>query len=370
MSNNVYNFGAGPATLPPSVIDQVKSNLHNFSDGMSIMEISHRSGAFKDYANQSEVNIRKLLNISDDYAVLFLQGGATSQFTMVPQNLSERRSNEKHQIKGSANYLITGSWSKKAADYAKFHTSVNTVYDSSKNSFTSIKNIKELNINPDVDYFYYCANETIHGLEIHETPDISSPIICDMSSTLCTRPININDFDLIFAGAQKNLGIAGLTIVIVKKELINGKAKHLPPLLRYESHSLDNSMLNTSPVFAWYVAGLVFEWIIVQGGLELMAELNQEKSSLLYDFIDNSKLYKNAVDPKYRSWVNIPFTITSNNLDERFLNEAKCEGLMNLKGHRTLGGMRASVYNAMPIEGVKKLIAFMENFETNNIEDV
>ena len=370
MSNNVYNFGAGPATLPSSVIEQVKSNLQDFDNGMSIMEISHRSSAFKDYAYQSEASIRKLLNMSDDYAVLFLQGGATFQFSMVPQNLSEWLPNKKYQINGSANYLITGGWSKKAADYAKFHTSVNTVYDSSENSYTSVTDIKDWNINPDVDYFYYCANETVHGLEIHETPDISGPIICDMSSTLCTRPININDFDLIFAGAQKNLGIAGLTIVIVKKELINDKAKHLPPLLRYESHSLDNSMLNTSPVFAWYVAGLVFNWIIAQGGLQSMSKLNQEKSSLLYDFIDSSEFYNNPVNPKYRSWVNIPFTLTSNNLDERFLNEASNEGLMNLKGHRTVGGMRASVYNAMPIEGVKKLIAFMENFETNNIEDV
>jgi phosphoserine aminotransferase len=289
---------------------------------------------------------------------------------MVPQNLSEWLPNKKYQINGSANYLITGGWSNKAADYAKFHTSVNTVYDSSENSYTSVRDIKDWNINPDVDYFYYCANETIHGLEIHETPDISSPIICDMSSTLCTRPININDFDLIFAGAQKNLGIAGLTIVIVKKELINGKAEHLPPLLRYESHSLDNSMLNTSPVFAWYVAGLVFNWIITQGGLQSMSELNQEKSSLLYDFIDDSQLYKNSVNPKYRSWVNIPFTMTNKNLDEWFLKEASNEGLMNLKGHRTVGGMRASVYNAMPIEGVKKLIAFMENFETTNFKDV
>ena len=361
MSDNVYNFGAGPATLPSSVIDQVKSNLHDFSNGMSIMEVSHRGAAFKDYADRSEVSIRKLLNINDDYVVLFLQGGATFQFTMVPQNLSTR---------GSTNYLITGEWSKKAADYAKFHTSVNTVFDSSENSYTNIIDIKDWNVNPDVDYFYYCANETVHGLEIHETPEVNSPIICDMSSTLCTRPININDFDLIFAGAQKNLGIAGLTIVIVKKELINGKAKHLPPLLRYESNSLDNSMLNTSPVFAWYVAGLVFNWIITQGGLQSMSELNQEKSSLLYDFIDDSQLYKNPVNPKYRSWVNIPFTMASNNLDERFLNEAKCEGLMNLKGHRTVGGMRASVYNAMPIEGVKKLISFMENFETTNSKDV
>ncbi len=370
MSDTVYNFGAGPATLPSSVIDQVKSNLYDFCNGMSIMEVSHRSAAFKDYADQSEVSIRKLLNISDDYVVLFLQGGATFQFTMVPQNLSERGSNKNYQTKGSTNYLITGGWSKKAADYAKFHTSVNTVFDSSENSYTNIIDIKDWNVNPDVDYFYYCANETVHGLEIHETPEVNSPIICDMSSTLCTRPININDFDLIFAGAQKNLGIAGLTIVIVKKELINGKAKHLPPLLRYEAHSLDNSMLNTSPVFAWYVAGLVFEWIIAQGGLELMSELNQEKSSLLYDFIDSSQLYKNAVDTKYRSWVNIPFTITSNNLDERFLNEAKCEGLMNLKGHRTVGGMRASVYNAMPIEGVQKLITFMKDFETTNFKNV
>ncbi|SVC42057.1 uncharacterized protein METZ01_LOCUS294911, partial [marine metagenome] len=350
MPTNVYNFGAGPATLPKIVIDKITDRLGNFTDGMSIMEISHRSSAFKDFASQSEKNLRSLLQINDSYAVLFLQGGATQQFSMVPMNLANR---------GTVDYLITGAWSKKAADYAAYHSKVNIVADSSDNNFKNVSDPKNWKYSKDAKYFYYCANETIHGLEIHQIPNVSTPIVSDMSSTLCTRPINIEKYGLIFAGAQKNLGIAGLTIVIVKKNLIINKAKDLPPLMRFYSHYREQSMLNTSPVFSWYVAGLVFEWILEQGGLDAMSKLNENKASLFYNYIDNSTLYQNDVNPKFRSWVNIPFNMTQNDLEEKFIKMSSDAGFKNLKGHRTVGGMRASVYNAMPIKAIEELIAFM-----------
>ena len=358
MPTNIYNFGAGPATLPRIVIEKITDRLGNFTDGMSVMEISHRSAAFTEFASQSEKNLRSLLQIDDRYAVLFLQGGATQQFSMVPMNLANQ---------GTVDYLITGAWSKKAADYAAYYSKLNIVADSSENNFNDVSDPNSWKHSKDADYFYYCANETIHGLEIHQIPNVSVPIVSDMSSTLCTRPIDIEKYGLIFAGAQKNLGIAGLTIIIVKKDLVMDKAKNLPPLLRYESHYQEKSMLNTSPVFPWYVAGLVFEWILEQGGLDAMSKLNNKKSSLLYNYIDNSALYHNRVNKKFRSLVNIPFTIKQKDLEEEFLNAASDVGLKNLKGHRTVGGMRASVYNAMPIKAIEELIAFMEDFESDNL---
>ena len=354
MSENIYNFSAGPATLPNSVIDHLKLAINDFNQGMSILEVSHRSKAFKDFASDSESTFRRLLNISNEYEVLFLQGGATHQFTMIPQNLSRN---------GPVDYLITGGWSKKAASYAQQQIEVNIVSDSSENNYINLDEQDTWNINSDSDYFYYCANETVHGVEIHHPIKVETPLVCDMSSTLCTRPIEVSDFDLIFAGAQKNLGIAGLTIVIIKKELMKQKTEHLNPIMRYEDHAKDKSMLNTSPVFSWYAAGLVFDWIEEQGGLEVMAQINQKKSQLLYEYIDNSYLYKNPGSKKYRSWVNIPFILKDNTLDPIFLSQAEKFGLYNLKGHRTVGGMRASVYNAMPVEGVEMLITFMKDFE-------
>ena len=358
MPTNIYNFGAGPATLPKTVIEKITDQLGDFTDGMSVMEISHRSKSFKDFSSQSEKNLRSLLQIDNNYAVLFLQGGATQQFSMVPMNLAN---------KGKVDYLITGAWSKKAADYAKYHCKLNIVADSSDNNFTDVSDSKNWTHSEDANYFYYCANETIHGVEIHQIPNVKVPIVSDKSSTLCTRPIDIKKYGLIFAGAQKNLGIAGLTIVIVKKDLIKDKAKDLPPLLRFDSHYNEKSLLNTSPVFSWYVAGLVFEWIIEQGGLDKMSKLNKHKASLLYNHIDNSSLYQNKVNSKFRSLVNIPFTMTQKNLEEKFLKMSSNAGFKNLKGHRTVGGMRASVYNAMPIKAITELIDFMEEFEENNL---
>ena len=353
--NKIYNFSAGPAALPSPVLKRLKSELLEFRDAKaSVMEISHRGLDFMTLAKKAEQDLRDLMSIPGNYKVLFLQGGATHQFTMIPQNLTKN---------GPADYLITGGWSKKAANYAQQQIEVNIVSDSSKNNYIDVENQDYWNVNSDSDYFYYCANETVHGVEIHNSIKIETPLICDMSSTLCTRPLEVSEFDLIFAGAQKNLGIAGLTIVILKKELLIQKVEHLNPIMSYESHAKDKSMLNTSPVFAWYAAGLVFDWIEEQGGLETMAQLNQKKSQLLYEYIDKSDLYLNPVSKKYRSWVNIPFILKDNTLDPIFLSQAEKFGLYNLKGHRTVGGMRASVYNAMPVEGVEMLITFMKDFE-------
>jgi len=353
MSKDIFNFSAGPALIPDSVIRKIHLGLDDFDRGMSITEVSHRSNAFKEFAQSSESSLRNLLNISDEYSVLFLQGGATHQFALIPMNFSKN---------GVLDYLVTGAWSKKACAYASHISDVNIVSDSSPNNFTDVAELSSWNISDNADYFFYCANETVHGLEIHEPIETNSPIICDMSSTIASRPIDINQYDLIFAGAQKNLGIAGVTIVIVKNKLLSESNTKLLPMFDYTSHANEASMLNTSPVFSWYVSGLIFDWIHEQGGVEEMAKMNKLKSDLLYDFIDQSSFYSNPVSKSYRSWMNIPFTLSMDDLDDEFLKSAEEVGLLNLKGHRTVGGMRASVYNAMPIEGIKKLISFMDEF--------
>lgn len=354
MSNDIYNFSAGPALIPKAVLEKAHDGLDHFDRGMSIVEVSHRSEAFKDYAQTSEDSLRSLLNINDEYSILFLQGGATHQFALIPMNFATET--------GSLDYLVTGAWSKKASAYASSISNVNIVSDSSSNNFTDIADSNTWKVNNRADYFFYCANETVHGLEIHEPIKSESPVICDMSSTIASRPIDIKNYDLIFAGAQKNLGIAGVTILIIKKNLLSRVNKGLLPILDYSKHADDSSMLNTSPVFAWYMSGLVFDWIRDEGGVEKMGQLNHEKSNLLYDFIDLSSFYSNPVSQSYRSWMNIPFIINRKDLDDEFIKSANDSGLLNLKGHRTVGGMRASVYNAMPIEGIKKLIAFMDEF--------
>tara|TARA_Y100001970_G_scaffold289971_1_gene421988 strand:+ start:2462 stop:3538 length:1077 start_codon:yes stop_codon:yes gene_type:complete len=353
MPQDIFNFSAGPALIPKSVIEKIHIGLDDFHRGMSIVEVSHRSHAFKEFAKSSESSLRNLLKITDDYSVLFLQGGATNQFGLIPMNFSRN---------GVLDYLVTGAWSKKASLYASKVAKVNIVSDSSSNNFTNVAERKTWNFTDFADYFFYCANETIHGLEIHDSIETNSPIICDMSSTIASRPIDVKQYDLIFAGAQKNLGIAGLTILIVKNNLLFEANKDLLPMFEYSAHAKEASMLNTSPVFSWYVSGLVFDWILDQGGLEMMAKFNKEKSSLLYNYLDQSSFYSNPVSKPYRSWMNIPFILARDDLEKKFIQSAEEEGLFNLKGHRTVGGMRASVYNAMPIEGIKKLITFMDEF--------
>ncbi len=353
----VYNFSAGPATLPEEVLSRAASEMLDYKGtGMSVMEMSHRSKEFISIAEQAEADLRELLNIPENYSVLFLQGGATSQFSMVPLNLLRGRN--------SADYINTGYWSRKAIAEAKKFCEVNIAASGEETNFTSIPPRDEWNLNPEAAYVHYTPNETIGGVEFHEVPDVGDlPLVADMSSTILSRPIDVSRFGLIYAGAQKNIGPAGLTIVIIRKDLLGGASSEVPTMLNYETHAKAGSMYNTPPTYSWYIAGLVFQWLKEQGGLQRMAEINKRKAEKLYTFIDNSEFYNNPVDPACRSWMNIPFTLKNPELDGKFLELAREAGLVNLKGHRSVGGMRASIYNAMPEAGVDALIGFMREFE-------
>jgi len=355
----VFNFSAGPAALPLEVLEEVKAGLLDWQDGgMSVMEISHRSKPFMAVAEQAEADLRELMGISDDYSVLFLQGGATQQFALIPMNLTEEGQ--------TIDQLVTGSWSKKALKEGQALRNVNVVATGADSSFTDVPARDSWQLSPDAAYFHYCANETIGGLEIHEPPEVGDvPLVADMSSTILSRPIDVNKFGLIYAGAQKNIGPAGLTIVIVRKDLIK-KGRPASDILNYAAHADGGSMMNTPPTFAWYMAGLVFAWIKRQGGLEAMGAFNKAKSDKLYAAIDGSDFYANPVAHNYRSWMNIPFTLAKPELDGEFLAQAEKAGLMNLKGHRSVGGMRASIYNAVPMEAIEALVDLMQEFERNN----
>ncbi|MFW2403771.1 MAG: 3-phosphoserine/phosphohydroxythreonine transaminase [Gammaproteobacteria bacterium] len=358
--SRVINFSAGPAALPLEVLEQAKAELPDWQgSGMSVMEISHRSKAFLAVAEQAEADLRELLGVSDDYAVMFLQGGATMQFALLPTNLS--------QPGDTVDYLLTGSWSKKAAKEASILRNVNIVADGADTSYTDVPAANTWNLDPSAAYFHYTPNETIGGVEIAEPPNTGSvPIIADMSSTILSRPIDVSRFGAIYAGAQKNIGPAGLTIVIMRRDLLDRASDEVPNIMRYKSHADGGSMLNTPPTFAWYLAGLVFKWVKAQGGVAAMAEQNQAKADLLYGAIDASPFYANPVAKPYRSWMNVPFTLAKPELDGEFLAQAEAAGLMNLKGHRSVGGMRASIYNAMPVDGVQALVDFMAAFESDN----
>ncbi len=358
--SRVINFSAGPAALPLEVLEQAKAELPDWQgSGMSVMEVSHRSKAFLAVAEQAEADLRELLGISDDYAVMFLQGGATMQFALLPMNLS--------QPGDTLDYLLTGSWSKKAAKEAGVLRNVNIVADGADSSFTDVPAADTWNLDPSAAYFHYTPNETIGGVEIAEPPNTGSvPIIADMSSTILSRSIDVNKFGAIYAGAQKNIGPAGLTLVIMRRDLLDRVADDVPNIMRYKSHADGGSMLNTPPTFAWYLAGLVFKWVKAQGGVAAMAEQNQAKADLLYGAIDTSPFYANPVAKPYRSWMNVPFTLAKPELDGEFLVQAEAAGLTNLKGHRSVGGMRASIYNAMPVDGVQALVDFMAAFESEN----
>ena len=355
----VFNFSAGPAALPLEVLEELKAGLPDWQGGgMSVMEISHRSKAFMAVAEQAEADLRELMGISDDYSVLFLQGGATQQFALIPMNLAEEGQ--------TVDQLVTGSWSKKALKEGQALRNVNVVASGADSSFTDVPARDSWQLTPDAAYFHYCANETIGGLEFHEPPEVGGvPLVADMSSTILSRPIDVNKFGLIYAGAQKNIGPAGLTIVIVRKDLIK-KGRPASDILNYAAHADGGSMMNTPPTFAWYMAGLVFAWIKRQGGLEAMGAFNKAKSDKLYAAIDGSDFYANPVAHNYRSWMNIPFTLAKPELDGEFLAQAEKAGLMNLKGHRSVGGMRASIYNAVPMEAIEALLDLMQEFERNN----
>jgi phosphoserine aminotransferase len=353
----VFNFSAGPAMLPLEVLERVRDELIDWrASGASVMEISHRSKAFIGVAERAEADVRELLGIGSGYRVLFLQGGATGQFSAIPMNLASDGA--------TVDYVNTGHWSKKALGDARRYCNVNVVADGAASGYTSIPAVATWQHSADAAYLHYTPNETIGGVEFHFVPDVGPvPLVADMSSTLLSRPIDVSRFGLIYAGAQKNMGPSGITLVIVRNDLI-GRARPATPLVfDYKAMADEGSMLNTPPTFAWYIAGLVFDWLKRLGGLARMAEINRAKAEKLYAAIDRSAFYKNAVAKDCRSWMNVTFTLARPELDQQFLDEAKTAGLTNLAGHRAVGGMRASLYNAMPLAGVSALVEFMQEFE-------
>lgn len=356
----IYNFSAGPSALPVEVLEQAAKELVNYRDaGMSVMEMSHRSSAFQSIIDHAEETLRELMNIPQNYKVLFLQGGASSQFAMIPLNLLK---NSK-----KADYVITGEWAKKAAAEAKRYGDINIVASSEDKTFSYIPELNPESFTKDADYFYICSNNTIFGTRFNEFPEVGNvPLVADMSSDILSRVIDVSKFGLIFAGAQKNMGPAGLTVVIIREDLIGHEMDITPTMFKYKTHADNGSMFNTPPTYAIYMAGLVMDWVKSKGGLKAMEEYNNEKASILYDFLDQSELFKGTVEKKDRSMMNIPFVLPSAELDAKFIKEATKAGFDNLKGHRSVGGMRASIYNAMPREGIVKLVEFMKKFELEN----
>ncbi len=354
--SRAFNFSAGPAMLPEPVLEQAEAELLDWQgSGMSVMEMSHRGKEFMSIAEQATADLRELLAIPDNYKILFLQGGATSQFAMVPLNLLGDNK--------EADYFNTGIWSKKAIAEAKKYGQINLAVDSAANNFTTVADRSTWALNPNAAYVHYTPNETIHGLEFNTIPDVGDkPLVADMSSTILSRPLDVSKYGLIYAGAQKNIGPAGLTIVIIREDLAGNAKPETPTMFSYKTHVDNSSMYNTPPTYAWYLAGLVFKWLKDLGGLAEMGKRNQRKAEKLYAAIDNSAFYKNPVDPTYRSWMNVPFTLSNPDLDKTFLAEAKEVGLLALAGHRIVGGMRASIYNAMPEEGIQALVEFMNDF--------
>ncbi|MEO5343172.1 MAG: 3-phosphoserine/phosphohydroxythreonine transaminase [Gammaproteobacteria bacterium SHHR-1] len=357
--SRVFNFSAGPAMLPEAVLKQAQEEMSDWQGtGMSVMEMSHRGKEFMSIAAQAEADLRELMAIPANYKVLFLQGGASSQFAMIPMNLLGD--------KGKADYIKTGSWGKKAIAEAKRFAQVNVAADSSAESgkFTHAPAQDELKLSADAAYVHYTPNETIEGVEFGYVPQTKGiPLVADMSSTILSRPIDVSQFGLIYAGAQKNVGPAGLTLVILREDLIGYAKEGTPTMFDYKTHADNDSMYNTPPTYAWYLAGLVFQWLKGQGGLAGMAEINQRKAQKLYAAIDGSDFYANPVRPDCRSWMNVPFTLANADLDKAFLEGATKAGLTTLKGHRSVGGMRASIYNAMPEAGVDALVQYMAEFE-------
>ena len=355
--SRVYNFSAGPAALPTEVLEQAQAEMLDWNgSGMSIMEMSHRGKDYMSIAAKAEADLRELMAIPDNYKVLFLQGGASSQFAMVPINLLNG--------KKKADYLLTGQWSKKAVAEAKRYCDVNLVADTTDSKFTTIPDAASLKFDPEAAYVHYTPNETIVGVEFDYIPDTGDvPLVADMSSTILSREIDVSKFAVIYAGAQKNIGPAGLTIVIVRDDLIGHADANMPVMFDYKTFVDNDSMYNTPPTYSWYLAGLVFAWGLKKGGMSAIEEVNKRKAAKLYQAIDDSVFYSNPVDVKNRSWMNVPFILANADLDAAFIEQASAKGLMTLKGHRSVGGMRASIYNAMPEEGVEVLIAFMQEFE-------
>lgn len=358
--NRVFNFSAGPASLPTEVLERAQKEMLDWNgSGVSVMEMSHRGKDYMSIATKAEADLRELMAIPDNYKVLFLQGGASSQFAMVPINLLGDKT--------SADYMLTGQWSKKAIAEAKRYCDVNIVADTSDTKFTTVPDEADLKFNPDAAYVHYTPNETIVGVEFPYIPDTGDvPLVADMSSTILSREIDVSKFGVIYAGAQKNIGPAGLTIVIVREDLLGNAKENMPAMFDYQMHAKNGSMYNTPPTYGWYLAGLVFEWLKENGGLSAMAEVNEKKAAKLYAAIDASSLFSSPVAKNCRSLMNVPFVLANADLDAKFLEDAAKHNLVTLKGHRDVGGMRASIYNAMPAEGIDALVKFMAEFEKTN----
>lgn len=356
----VYNFSAGPATLPLEVLEKAQKDLVDYKGtGMSVMEMSHRSSEYKEIFDTAMENLKKLMSVPDNYEIMFLHGGASSQFAMVPLNLFSKSK--------KADYINTGAWSKKAIAEAKRYGTVNVVASSEDKTFSYIPDIKKEMFDPEADFVHITTNNTIYGTTFPELPDVGDvPLAADMSSNILAQVYDVSKFGVIYAGAQKNIGPAGVAIVIVRKDLIGHAMDITPTMFNYQTHAEAGSMFNTPPTFAIYIAGLVFEWLLEKGGVAEMQKINEAKAGWLYNFLDNSSLFQGTVAEKDRSMMNVPFVTKSEELDAKFIKEAAAVGLKTLKGHRTVGGMRASIYNAMPPEGVKALVEFMEKFELQN----
>ena len=358
--SRVYNFSAGPAVLPEEVLKEAADEMMDYRGcGMSVMEMSHRSKMFETIINEAEADLRDLMGIPDNYRVLFLQGGASQQFAMVPMNLMKNRVGD---------YIITGQWAKKAYQEAQLYGKANAVASSADKTFSYIPDVSDLPISEDADYVYICENNTIYGTKYKTLPNTKGKtLVADISSCFLSEPVDVEKYGLLFGGAQKNVGPAGVVIAIIREDLITEDVlPGTPTMLRYKTHADAASLYNTPPAYGIYICGKVFKWLKNRGGLAVMKEYNEKKANLLYDFLDNSKMFKGTVEKKDRSLMNVPFVTGDADLDALFVKEAKAAGLENLKGHRSVGGMRASIYNAMPMEGVETLVAFMKDFEARN----
>ena len=358
--SRVYNFSAGPATLPEKVLQTAAAEMMEYgTSGQSVMEMSHRSKEYQAIIDECEKLLREVMSIPDNYKVLFLQGGASSQFAMIPLNLLNKT--------GKADFAITGQWAKKAYEEASRFGDCTIVASSKDKTFSYIPELDKSKFNPTADYFHICENNTIYGTRFSELPDTGNvPLIADQSSCILSQPVDVSKYGMIYAGAQKNMGPAGLTVVIIREDLIGNARETCPTMFNYQIHAENGSMYNTPPTYGIYILKLVLDWIIELGGLEAMKAINEKKAAILYDFLDSSKLFKATVFGKDRSLMNIPFVTGNEEIDAKFVSEAKKQGFINIKGHRSVGGMRASIYNAMPTEGVQKLVDFMKKFEENN----
>jgi phosphoserine aminotransferase len=359
--DRVFNFSAGPSVLPEKVLQIASSEMLNYhGSGQSVMEMSHRSNTYQEIIDTCEANLRKVMNIPENYKVLFLQGGAASQFGMVPMNLMNKNN--------KADFVVTGQWAKKAFAEAKRYGAAREVASSADKTFSYIPKLDPSTFDPEADYFHICLNNTIYGTKFYELPETGNvPLVADVSSCILSEPIDVSKFGLLYAGAQKNMGPAGLTVVIIREDLIGNAMEITPTMYNYQIHADNGSMYNTPPCYSIYVCKLVLDWLLEDiGGLEKMKEINEHKAKILYDFLDSSAMFHGTVEPSSRSIMNVPFITGDEALDKKFVSEATAAGFVNLKGHRSVGGMRASIYNAMPTAGVEKLVEFMAKFEADN----